>query len=201
MLFCVSLIQQQKKMTNLVPDRVYLPLSPFLQWCDLVALLWTEDILFQKDKSTALLKHLKNDLESKFSFNPSLSYITSLKLLVVVQKSHSKFSQHESEHAEAIPRCSEWDWSVSCVLITKNMQVGASGHRGDAATAKRCLALIVATITDRRQTDHKPATKIPDSCIDHHAVFPPSDAHFNKRSKRERETKMMKRKGKKESKR
>lgn len=74
-------------------------------------------------------------------------------------------------------------WSVICVLITKNMQVGTSSDWGDTATAKGCLALVVAAIPDCGQTNHQPTTKIPDPCIDHDSVFPPSDAHFNKGSK------------------
>lgn len=62
----LSLMQfHRETQPYLVPDKGYPPPSPFLQWYDLVALLWTEDILFwwrrrrKKTTSNAILKPLK----------------------------------------------------------------------------------------------------------------------------------------------
>lgn len=57
---------------------------------------------------------------------------------------------------------------------------GADG-RG-AAAAERRLTLVVATVADRWQADDQPAAKVTDACVDHHPVFPPRDAEFDKRS-------------------
>lgn len=62
------------------------------------------------------------------------------------------------------------------------MQEGPRSGGGDAAAAERCLALVVAAIADCRQTDDQSAAKISDPCIDHHAVFPPRNAHFDEGS-------------------
>lgn len=75
------------------------------------------------------------------------------------------------------------------------MQVGPSSDGGDAAAAKWRLALIVAAVADRGQTFDQSAAEISYPRIDHYAIFPPSNTHFNegsrwgKRKKDEKEKK------------
>lgn len=59
----------------------------------------------------------------------------------------------------------------------------SSGRDGwDAAAAERRLTLVVAAVADRGQADDQPAAEVADACADHRPVFPPRDAHFDKRS-------------------
>lgn len=74
------------------------------------------------------------------------------------------------------------------------MQEGPGGHRGDAAAAERRLALVVAAVADRGQADDQSAAKVPDAGVYHHAVFPPSDTHFDEGSGGEKKKKMKRKK-------
>lgn len=62
------------------------------------------------------------------------------------------------------------------------MEESSGGDGWDAAAAERRLALVVAAVADRGQADDQPAAKVADACADHCPVFPPCDAHFDKRS-------------------
>ena len=80
-------------------------------------------------------------------------------------------------------------------LVTENVQEGPGSHRGDAAAAERRLALVVAAVADRGQADDQSTAKVPDAGVYHHAVFPPSDTHFDEGSGGEKKKKnKMKRK-------
>ena len=99
------------------------------------------------------------------------------------------FSQHQAVKSRAAG------------LVTENVQEGPGSHRGDAAAAERRLALVVAAVADRGQADDQSTAKVPDAGVYHHAVFPPSDTHFDEGSGGEKKKKKTRWKGRKKSER